>query len=234
MDKVKERRPAKPRTPKKSRSAKPVGIAAPKPESALLAVAPAAEVDFAQFLTPKPKRKPPARPRKPAEAKTPRQPGTKARKRPAARQKDKLPAAALAPAPARAAKQRGLPVDTPPVILLPDRSEPLVIAAPEPAVIAAARIPLPRSRAVALPGSGGLLGLFSRWLDESGRRVDRFLAQRRRARLARAAAYVPSTAPAANPSPTPNELDRLRAENEALRRQVEALLAVQQATATPG
>jgi hypothetical protein len=135
-------------------------------------------------------------------------------------------AAPVRPAPKRkAAKRKKKAVQRrrkvaakPPVIALPQRSEPLAL--PEPAIDIAAwsalappqpAQPLPRSRAVALHRSGGMLDALAVWLGTRTWQLWRRLGRLELRRSAQGNA----------------ELQRLRAENERLRLQLEALLALQ-------
>jgi hypothetical protein len=122
-------------------------------------------------------------------------------------------------APKRRKKQqrrRKVVVKTPSVIALPQRSEPLT----EPAIDIAAwsalappqpTEPLPRSRALAVQRGGGLLDMLALWLGTRTLTLWRRLGQLELPRVGR----------------SDTELLRLRAENERLRLQLEALLVLQ-------
>lgn len=230
MEKKRIRRARTSQSPGKGRTAKPAGQPAPAPEILLLAPAPLdnavpvhveASIDFAQFLTPTPRKPRAARP-KTAKGKTAKRGSSRGKT--AAKVPPRTKAKATAKPRDKIAKQRGHPVETPPVIALPDLAEPLVVAVPEPAPVPPPVADLlPRARALALHRPGGFLALLSHWLDESGRRVDRFLARRRKSAKARPAVPAPA-------APVVSEVDRLRAENEALKQQLDSLLAVQKAT----
>jgi hypothetical protein len=108
-----------------------------------------------------------------------------------------------------------------PVIALPHRHEPLT----QPGIDLAAwsalvpRLPpdepLPRARALAVPRKGGLLVAVADWLGSHTRQLWRSLSGPKR------------PAPKRRAARSEDELLRLRAENERLRHQLEALLALQ-------
>jgi hypothetical protein len=129
-----------------------------------------------------------------------------------------------------AIKPRAAP---PPVIALPHLPEPLTQQASEPAIDLAAwsalapvpepvSEPLPRARALAVPRGEGLLGALADWLGSQARLLWRKLGSARPARRR----FRPQT-PLRSARREGDELARLKAENEHLRGQLEALLALQ-------
>jgi hypothetical protein len=146
---------------------------------------------------------PPAKSDKSAKPKKPAAKRTRPAKRTAAKRKPE------------AATQRAVPM---PAIPLPQAPEPTA----ELDAIFPPRQPLPRHRAPVPYGSGGLLGQLTSWLRDRSRRAALLLfppaAPPKRKVRARERTKLP-----------PDEVTRLRAENERLRRQLEALLALQAA-----
>ena len=138
-----------------------------------------------------------------------------------------------APTPRRAksaGKTRRATTATPAVIALPYLPEPLVT--PEPAIDLAAwsalappgsPSPLPRNRALAPTRSGGLLGAIADWL---GGRVRQTLRRIGQFNLPPGPSLLQRLTPQRRVAPDA-ELLRLRTENEHLRLQLEALLALQ-------
>ncbi len=142
--------------------------------------------------------------------------------------------------------------EAPPVILLPDRSEPLVQTAPEdaptgnlapmapPPLIpppvfrpnAAPPPPLPRRRAPVPWRAGGLFGLLAGWLQDGIRPIAALFAPKPKPKASRKGNRRFRTLPTNRPTnrvPTPQEeISRLRAENERLRLQLEAVLALRE------
>jgi hypothetical protein len=130
----------------------------------------------------------------------------------------------------RAWKPLAKPLATPAVIALPHLPEPLVeseaaidlatwlaLAPPQ-----SAPEPLPRSRAPALHRSGGLIGALADWIGARTQQLWRTIS-----RLDRQRPRFRPSLPLRRSAQDAAELAKLKAENERLRLQLEALMALQ-------
>ncbi len=150
----------------------------------------------------------------PAAAQAPAKVPTRRKKAPAGAKQPRKAKSAAAARQIGAPRPSGQKVTTPPAIALPHLAEPLVT--PDPAV---AQRPLPRHRALAPQRPTGLAAQIAWWLQGRAQTLSRLLAPRRKP-VRRAAGQSP-------------ELVRLRQENERLRAQLEALLALRPEPAMP-
>ena len=191
----------------------PSGLVRPQPLGAAITTmpwpaavsAPAPEIEAAK--------------QKPVTPRNKRAPKAKRAKKPGLNTKAKTTAKAAS----KASKSAKLRVVSPPeqvagppepAILRPRASEPLVsAAAPAPDD----RTPLPRAASLAPYRKGGFLALITFWLRDTGRWMTGSKARPKK-RTRKTAAT--------RPAPRPNELALLRAENERLRLQLEALMAM--------
>ncbi len=160
---------------------------------------------------------------KPATAKRKRATKVKLAKKPKLKTKAKVKTTAkTAPKVRKPAKLRAIALPEP-ALALPKESEPLVSAVPAPDD----RTPpprsadLPRSAALAPYRKGGFLALISFWLRDTGRWLARGSAKPRGKPKPAARKTAPTP-----PAPRPNEMALLRAENERLRLQLEAMMAM--------
>ncbi|MDE2597575.1 MAG: hypothetical protein KGL44_11925 [Sphingomonadales bacterium] len=150
-------------------------------------------------------------------------PGPSPKPKPKAQPKrSKRAAKAKSPAVTAKAQRATTGITPPPVIALPPRAEPLV-AEGHPA-------PLPRNRAPAPLRKEGLPGLIAQWLGSRARTLQGLLTPAPK----RAAPARPSDEIArlrAENARLRSENARVRSENERLKLQIEALLALQAASA---
>ncbi len=131
----------------------------------------------------------------------------------------------------RRRKAAGKPRAAVPVIALPHRDEPLTEPAIDLAAWSALAPPqpdpapaLPQNRALAPYRSGGLLVAVADWLGSRTQQLLRRLGEHQRSAPQRTIRLGLTLRRRARPE---DELQRLRAENERLRHQLEALLAMQ-------